>query len=122
MRARGGVRVLSLDQLERVYCLGLETVVEEKRVRLAGRLIEPGSDGIVVDFLRRVRIERAGTDVGPVRQLVREGVENPGHEIPEPGIFRQRRSFVGSRNQDISVDVAANSLLAPIDGEVSAAP
>ena len=62
------VGILAGDKLEGLHRLRSELVEQRKPVRVAQVLVEPGSDVVVVDKLRRVGVEGPRIDVDAVRQ------------------------------------------------------
>ena len=111
-----GVGILPRHQLERVHVL-LRELIEHAH---ASRCIQAHARVVIVDRLRRVRVQRALVDIGTIGQHGGKRRQPPPDESPHGGVIRQRGSLIWLRHQDVAVHVAAQFLLAAVEGEVPA--
>ena len=120
--AGGGIGVLPGHELKGVDDLRDERVTKGEGAFGGEVLIEAGGAVVIVDGLRRVGIEGAFVDIGAIGELVGEGVEEALDERAAGGVGDQRGTLVGTRYEDVAVDVAANGLLGGVGGERGSPP
>ena len=90
--ARGGIGVLSADELERLDVLEHEVVLHRETVVIAPLMVERDGGAVVVDVLRGVGVERARIDVGPVGKLAAVSAQNGVDDFEFLGVAGQRRA------------------------------
>ena len=84
VRLGAGVGVLSGDELKRIDTLRGQGIAESEAVAVKG-LVQAGGDVVGVDDLRRVGVEGAFVDVGPVRQLIGVGGQKARNDLAGSG-------------------------------------
>ena len=122
MVLRRGIRILATDQLEGIDVLQRQVVLQDQSITLSDLLVDGCSGAVVVNVLRRVRIQRTLVDIGSVRQRDGIAAQNRIDDRKLRRVRRGRRTLVRRGHQHIAIDLAAQLPLPPCERQMPTAP